>query len=653
MSTKTLLPSAMKAGLKKSKVTFDVDDKQEGESNNTDPLPIVDVKPFVQQVWRREKSFVSTWYRDRPLNIHEQSNRSDTSTTTDVSRFRELDVTSENETDDGIHSPPPKTSQSLPIKLPSTRVLNFYVNTFTDIRTQNEHFKSLVGESGWKKKNRLHPVAPSKNKKQTEHSVSIIPGFITRDDRVKTTLMEISEGENEGRIYPPVQKPGTAESFQRQQMIRVSGEPLRQSRNIPFESTPTPVSRTPNSIHVPSVRHGSPASMLYNTTNQIRENRSRRAKTPLYDHLDRTGTLPSLSIYATGLKKRHKHGEENLSEDYVDYFESYGAGMQRNIGRIENTLDYMSRHGKPTKVERQLSMELEQTLSRYRKSKDYTPFEINPAEIAKYYPGVSPTYNMTHGEILIQEAKRSNMSRKCVRNTFGHFSSAAKGSDKTLPINHTSTNNVRKLRETFNEIEHIDTYDNLPEKMQNGDIYHDERHDMSLSPEAEPGVPFDTPRSQLNSRISLKHSDNTTKPQSRGIPSKTPTSITHTKPEKQGRVKQKEAMSSSQQNANLKISDHVNNQTNKGTVVNNSRLNTSNRSTDNENPTSRSNTGAEHMYVADIPINVAAPLSDAETSLNAERVQKSVDASGRTFLTSDNVIQIDVDTIPQVPVSNA
>jgi len=498
MSTQSLTTSSVRTHVRRPKVSFSVECKDNEEmTKDNDPLPVVELKPFVQKVWRREKSFAGPG-SDRSVSVSERAGPSEPSHTSEGSRIRELDATSEFSVDDGSSSP--RTAYSLPVRFGNSKMLSFYVNAFDDFRTQKEHLNSIVGESELKRKQRLHPLVQSKHKKRVEHTVSIIPGFITRDDRVKTTLTEIGESEMKAPVHS--YKALTGEEFQRQQMIRVSGEPLYQRKHPP-ECTPTPVSRSPHSWHSPSVRHGSPASLLYNNTRNVLQARSRRPKTPLYDHIDRSGVLPSLSIHASSLKHRPKRNDDGDSEDYVDYRDVYDPSLKHNVGGIENSFDVLSKYGKPTKLERQLTIELETNLSRLRKSKDYSPFEVNPAEIAKYYPGVSQNFNMTQGELQIQMARRSNASRQTPRKgTTTKLAAKQPKSRQSLSTGSTTSNLVNQfsqLRKSFNEIDHIDTFDSLPQRLRNG-------HE-SQSPEDEPSAPCDTPRSRMESRHSNKLGD--------------------------------------------------------------------------------------------------------------------------------------------------
>ncbi|KAL4232872.1 hypothetical protein ACF0H5_007559 [Mactra antiquata] len=492
--------SRQRSTLSKPKVSFHIDLDNIDDMNSVkenDPLPIVELKPFVQKVWRREKSFASTMDRCSSVNTV-KSEKSTTSKATVESKGRDTDVTSETFTEESVvMSPPPRTSQSLPSRL-SERFLTFYVSTFDDFKSQKEHLNRYVGESGFRSKARLHPSVDPKNRKQIEHSVSIIPGFITRDDRTKTTLDEISDGESISRFYSCSPKAIGPDEIQKQQEIRIAGENIKQNKyKTSNGNSPTPSRIMNYSWHGASIRHGSPASMLYQNK---RSQRQKRAKTPLYDHLDRTGALPSLSINATSLKSRKMSKVEDASsEDYSDYRDTFESELKHNIGGIENSLAVLSKHGAPTKVERQLSFELENNLSRFRKLKDYSPFEINPSELAKYYP--PPTFNMTQGEASIRQAMASNAASNAAKRRKGFMSrentTIKRQSKRQQFLGHPSNQYMHAVRKSYQDVEHIDSYEGLYEPYN--------KFTETPYPDEEPSVPFDTPRSQTEStKISTK-----------------------------------------------------------------------------------------------------------------------------------------------------
>lgn len=610
----------VKTPAKSHRVSFKLPSVSEQESMaQSDPLPIVELKPFVQKVWRREKSFVTS--SDKGSTITEKSERSDSNTShtsgINGSRVREFDITSDLGSEECRLPPPPRTAQSLPSHMQAPRLMNVYVNQFEDFKTQKEHINRLVGESELRRKTRLHPVADTKNKKQVEHSVSIIPGFITRDDRTKTTLNEISEGEMPCKAYNCSPKDVKPEEFQKHQEIRIAGEPLIHSPQMIFECTPTPVKGFHNTWHSHGViRHESPASML---TARVRKGRClSRAKTPLYDCLDRMGTLPSLIINATTLKKRGTSLDDMDSEDYSDYRDVYPPDLMHRVGGIQNSLLQLSKEGPPTKVERQLTFELERNLSRFRKSKDYSPFEINPSDIAKYCP--TPTLKLTQGEEFIRQALQSNSSKR----TQSHKSARNKANGFSGLSQHQT---YGMLRKTFPEIDHIDSYDtSCPQ-----DGYHPTKQlfdnkDMAddfevVSPDEELTVPYDTPRSQMDSRISIKHTDDAMRVQSESVQTK----------------RRNEEIAS-----DITYSKNNDTKSKSGNAYTNSvpsREQNQNRQRHRKRDHAKSDNGRESIERDTPRSRVSFKESKVLPSLRPT-TDSEIGARGRTFLTSDNVLQI-------------
>lgn len=335
--------------LKRPKVSFNLDNITEMAKEN-DPLPIVEIKPFVHKVWRREKSLPGFYAR------------SDTSGSTQTNGNKDVNVTRESVTES------PQPSQVTPT--PPSKLVHFYVSQFSDFKSQKEHINKLVGESVFKSKSRIHPQVDSRTKKRKQHAESLIPAFITREDRTKSTFSEITEDESSSKQYSCVNKALKPEDFLKQQEIKVSGQRIDPDfGKADFESFSISPYRQLYfaAWHGGGIRHGSPASMLYHNWNK-NEKSEKRVKTPFYDHLDRKGALPSLTVQAKSLRRRSpQFRDEKQSEDYNDYRDSYKPEIRHNIGGIKNSLKVLSRHGQPTKVERQLSFELEVSL-RDRKS---------------------------------------------------------------------------------------------------------------------------------------------------------------------------------------------------------------------------------------------------------------------------------------------
>ena len=476
---------------KRAKVSFNLDKDDTDNHKDNGTIPIVELKPFVHKVWRREKSLPG-FYEKMEVNLDRASPKSISKSSKDGDTYS--DVMSQSETS---ISPPPRTAQSLPPRVYSQGVL-VYVNTFSDFSAQKEHINRLIGESGYRPKSRIHPTADMRTMKQPEHSVNIIPGFITRDNRTKSTLTDITLVESMRKAYnygPKSPEPG---DFHRQQGIRIVGEPILNGKAEKMSPKGTSPARSLNSSWQ-GVRHGSPASILYH--NKHKHSRGHmRSKTPLYDHLDREGTLPSLVVTAPGLNARSTlRYDDKDSDDYMDISDAYDRKYAHSVGGIENSLKLLSKHGKPTKVEHHLSRELESNLSRLRKSKDVSPFEINPAELAKYYPQ-NHAFNPTRGEVMIRQGLISNApkryrDRKRAAKEHKLFSQSA--SDVTHGI----------LKKSFREIEHLDSYDR-----EVFDLYKREGDEQGTDvgrtletgmTENELMVPHDTPRTGPESQLSL------------------------------------------------------------------------------------------------------------------------------------------------------
>ena len=628
--------SSVKSGIKGHKVSFKLPSEEHKldmvDSELGDPLPIVELKPFVSKVWRREKSFVQT--SDKCPSITDKSDKSD-SVSEVANGSRNYDGVSEYGVDESSTFPPPRTAQSSTTAGSVNRLLSVYVNAYDDFKTQKEHFKTFASEYDLRRKprERLHPLTDSKSKKQLEHSASIIPGFITRDDRTKTTLYEISDGDPTCKAYNCSPKAVRPEDFEKQQEIRISGQPAFHDHKTPYECTPTPVRGYHSLYQSFGIRHGSPTSLL-TTARVMKERRMKRAKTPLYDSLDRSGTLPSLRIHATSLQKRESFTDEMDSEDFSDYREIYPPNSYHKIGGIENSLMILSKEGPPTKVERQLTLELESTLSRFRKSKDYSPFEINPSEIAKYCP--TPVLKMTRGEEHIRQALQSNSSKRTQR-------SKTKLISNTRPLGSNHYNVQAALRKSYMAIDHIDSFD----LVLNDDLF-EEPTDRIRCPEQQGAdeyengfteeelmVPYDTPRSHMDSRFSLRHPEDVRRVQSEPLNVMAGKEREDTNYNTINHVKKNDSRqrttntSKSFGRVNLSTSQNVERSRNR--LVNGHVNGVDHRPTNTKDNAQnvRDTRGQRNSVPQGKLLKSLRPAGDA-----------TKDPSGRTFLTSDNILQV-------------
>lgn len=481
--------TVIKTPLKRPKVSFSLD--REMTDKDKDPLPIVELKPFVHKVWRREKSLPS--FYDRPSSINATTGGSSGRQSEVLDSVSEIDV-------EEASSPPPRTAYSLPIHLPSQRSAKFE-KAFQDFQSQKEHFNRFVIENGFKPKQRIHPQVESINRKQPVHTISLIPGSFTRDDREKTTVVEITYGDSFSRSYSCSPKAISPVDVKKQQLIQIKGEPVVKGDKKTDDASSSNRSFI-GSWHSTGLRHGSPASMLFHSK-QTRNNGTKRPKTPLYDLLDRKGTLPSLQINSKSLRKRHSRNfDPAVSEDYQDYRDAYETNLRTKVGGIENSLKILNQYGAPTKVERQITFELEQNLSRLRKTKDYSPFEVNPTEIAKFYS--PPNFNLTQGEASIRLGLHSNASR---RNALKSRSTLRNGIPPGVSRSNDNQFARNLFRKTFGRLDDLPPENSqTPNGFRGYNISDRAQTNMTFTTDDELRVPNDTPRSRIESQMSLvKH----------------------------------------------------------------------------------------------------------------------------------------------------
>lgn len=362
--------------------------KETQKDDSKDPLPIVELKPFVKKVWRRENSLPGFYNRFPPSK---PSNH--------VRKHKEVEKKPD---------PPPSPG-------PSPDKLEMIIGSGSN---ENGATRSSGGPHSPRSRQKIHPSAETIAPKKREHSQSLVPGFITRLERTKTTLMEIQDAEAPTKVYCGLQQSLDRKEIDHPPVIDLKGEKNgRESNRKHYQYSPIPPFKAMYqkngalNFSLPPQGYGA----KYYPNKLRRRNSTERPKTPFYDAFDRKGTLPSIQIGIPTLRKRpnksHTHFD-NESDNLLDNAMPVSVSVHK-VGGISNSLHLLSKIGAPTMVERQLSFQLEVDLRRFRRSRDYFPFDMTPTELAKYYP--SQNISMTSGEKEIQKGLEQNTRRKKIR----------------------------------------------------------------------------------------------------------------------------------------------------------------------------------------------------------------------------------------------
>ncbi|KAK3097417.1 hypothetical protein FSP39_009456 [Pinctada imbricata] len=160
---------ACKIEYKRHKSFMNSDKKEEKDGDSKDPLPIVELKPFVKKVWRRENSLPGYYDRFSPSKPNPI-----------IRKHKENETRRENRSPD-----------------PSPDRLEMVIG---NLNTDMHASRKKSGSDSPRSRQHLHPKSETIAQKQIEHSQSLVPGFITRVERTKTTLMEIHDEEAPSRI---------------------------------------------------------------------------------------------------------------------------------------------------------------------------------------------------------------------------------------------------------------------------------------------------------------------------------------------------------------------------------------------------------------------------------------------------------------------
>lgn len=340
------------------------------EDNQKDPLPIVELKPFVKKVWRRENSLPIFYDRYEQQMALRQG------------RVRDP-------------SPVPPS--------PSPDKLEMYLGEFKENKRRQDSPQSP------KSKTKLHPCAESNApKKVVEHTQSFVPGFITRGERAKSTMMEIQCDDVPTRVKTGLQQSQERQVVDWPSMVNLNGDRFLQGSSRRSLQYLNPFKNMYHKGHAWGPYSDGPTNPYPPEHFAfVDKEPDLRPSTPFYDTFDRKGTLPSIYIGGKALRKKVV---TRLGFDEMNFTDPGGSPMHK-IGGITNSLHILSKVGNPSKVERQLKTQLEIDLKKYRKSRNaYFPFEMSPYELAKYYPPSSGS--LTQGEIQLRKGLESNASNR-------------------------------------------------------------------------------------------------------------------------------------------------------------------------------------------------------------------------------------------------
>jgi len=339
-----------------------------------DVLPIVELKPFVRKVWRREKS-LPTFYDN-------------------YDAFRFLNGKSKEQN---------KRPSSFP-QSPLPEKTELYID-----ETQKEKKKNPDSP---RPRAKMHPPAETKAPKQVEHSQSFVPGLLSRTERSKSTLYEIHCEDAPSKLQTGLKQSLDRKDVDEPPVINLTGENLTSSRR-----SGSFIYLSPFRNHLCHKGNAWPESnesglnqFLANQLQKQKDETTDRINTPFYDTFDRNGTLPSIQVYRKNLRKDLSKSRGGYEEIHPRELLGLRSPIHK-IGGITNSLHMLSKVGAPTMIEKELTRQLEIDLRKFRRSRNYYfPFDMTPYELAKYYP--PPSASMTRGELQLRKGLESNMSRR-------------------------------------------------------------------------------------------------------------------------------------------------------------------------------------------------------------------------------------------------
>ncbi|ESO89116.1 hypothetical protein LOTGIDRAFT_154199 [Lottia gigantea] len=285
------------------------------ETSTIDSLPVVEIRPFTRQVWRRERSFAE------------------------------------------FYNKPPETNQNAEQRYYPGENLPNIVEVLADI-TQSSN---KVEDDKKRTKTITHPKMPSINVSASYSSPSIIASFITKGDRTKTTLF-LSQQEENPKSYSCRKQALNSATVRRHQQMKLDGDPL----NLPEE--------LPNRfVYLNPLNYYKQRAMKHKKYRQ-----SHHSSAPSDDRIKDISSLPGREIGIIGIQRKRSAAKPRLRPLSATKRESSVHGLKSDgMGKdIKQALVFPE--SKSTIIEQQLEIDRSFHLQRCRRNMDigYTSLEL-------------------------------------------------------------------------------------------------------------------------------------------------------------------------------------------------------------------------------------------------------------------------------------
>ncbi|XP_050392702.2 uncharacterized protein LOC126811184 [Patella vulgata] len=315
------------------------------QDSANDTLPVVELRPFCKHVWRRDRSFVDFYSRSSETN--------------EVGEERYL----------------------------SHECLPNILEVLTEITQSSNKCK----DEGLKRmRTKLHPkicnilTAPIDPK-----SPGIVPGFITKDDRAKTTFFWSRQDENP-KSYSCRKQALNSATVRRQQQLQLQGGHLTLPENPPNQF-----------VYLnPLANYKQRASLKQS---KYRESQQKHSSAPAHDRINHMTSLPGKELDIVRILQRRSPNPR------LRPISTAGKSGEKRKGPVmpeSVRVDFWRNVNKHSIIERNLGEERTFHIRRCRRTID---IGFTPLDILQHLQNQNAlNTKLTQGEILLKKGKEAN-----------------------------------------------------------------------------------------------------------------------------------------------------------------------------------------------------------------------------------------------------
>ena len=221
---------------------------------------------------------------------------------------------------------------------------------------------------------------------------SLKDAFVTKTSRERSTTDDIKSGDSANMQFSCFRRALSDIDMMRQQDLQVTGR--RMDQTVPRASSMMYANHWEYYKMSKSAPTHASSQALDNLCVRINALQNAYIDSGIYDAFDRSSTLPSITVRNAPMRWK-KTREEKLTRQAsakVAPPPGYRLG-------VANSLDVLSHYGQPVRVERQLTMQLKNTINQLRRTKDVASAIGVSAKVLGRQEFVSGDENLVRGSL--------------------------------------------------------------------------------------------------------------------------------------------------------------------------------------------------------------------------------------------------------------